>query len=214
MKRVFSLAAVSVALAACGSDGPTGPSPTTVTAIVVAAPAPTMQVGTTMAAKARLLNSQGDSVMGKAPKWSTSSAAVATVDQNGVITAVAPGSVDITASADKATGSFPLIVDVDRCQNPLSMSVGQVSIQSGPTAVSCITIAAATENSQLLFITANANSASDDKQTVAVSFLPSTIAFEACSSRLRYSSLPPANHWISLSAAGPSPRMSAIRRPS
>jgi hypothetical protein len=176
MKRVFSLAAVSVALAACGSDGPTGPSPTTVTAIVVAAPAPTMQVGTTMTAKARLLNSQGDSVMGKAPKWSTSSAAVATVDQNGVITAVAAGSVDITASADKATGSFPLIVDVDRCQNPLAMSVGQVSIQSGPTAVSCITIAAATENSQLLFITANANSASDDKQTVAVSFLPSTIA--------------------------------------
>ena len=108
MKRVLALAVVSVALAACSSDGPTGPSPTTVTAIVVAAPSPTMQVGTTMTAKARLLNSQGDSVMGKTPKWSTSSAAVATVDQNGVITAVAPGSVDITASADKATGSFPL----------------------------------------------------------------------------------------------------------
>ena len=176
MKRVFAMAVVSVTLAACGSDGPTAPSPTTVTAIVVAAPSPTMQVGATMAATARLLNSKGDSVMGKAPKWSTSSAAVATVDQNGVITAVAPGSVDITAAADKATGSFPLIVDVDRCVNPLSMSVGQVSIQSGPAAVSCITIAAATENSQLLFITANANSASDDKQTVAVSFLPSTIA--------------------------------------
>jgi hypothetical protein len=68
------------------------------------------------------------------------------------------------------------VVDVDRCQNPLSMSVGQVSIQSGPTAVSCITIAAASENSQLLFITANANSVSDDEQTFAVSFLPGSIA--------------------------------------
>ena len=176
MKRVLALALVSVALAACSSDGPTAPSPTTVTAIVVAAPSPTMQVGTTMTATARLLNSKGDSVIGKTPKWSSSAASVATVDQNGVITAVAPGSVEITASADKATGTFPLVVDVDRCQNPLSMSVGQVSIQSGPTAVSCITIAAATDNGQLLFITANANSVSDDEQTFAVSFLPGTIA--------------------------------------
>ena len=176
MKRVLALALVSVALAACSSDGPTAPSPTTVTAIVVAAPSPTMQVGTTMTATARLLNSKGDSVSGKTPKWSSSAASVATVDQNGVITAVAPGSVEIIASADKATGTFPLVVDVDRCQNPLSMSVGQVSIQSGPTAVSCITIAAATDNGQLLFITANANSVSDDEQTFAVSFLPGTIA--------------------------------------
>jgi len=176
MKRVLALALVSVALAACSSDGPTAPSPTTVTAIVVAAPSPTMQVGTTMTATARLLNSKGDSVSGKTPKWSSSAASVATVDQNGVITAVAPGSVEIAASADKATGTFPLVVDVDRCQNPLSMSVGQVSIQSGPTAVSCITIAAATDNGQLLFITANANSVSDDEQTFAVSFLPGTIA--------------------------------------
>jgi Bacterial Ig-like domain (group 2) len=176
MKIVLALAVVSVALAACSSDGATGPSPTTVTAIVVAAPSPTMQVGATMTATARLLNSKGDSISGRTPTWSTSSAAVATVDQNGVITAVAPGSVEIKASADKATGTFPLVVDVDRCQNPLSMTVGQVSIQSGPTAVSCITIAAATDNSQLLFITANANSVSDDEQTFAVSFLPGTIA--------------------------------------
>jgi hypothetical protein len=135
-----------------------------------------MQVGTTMTATARLLNYKGDSVSGKTAKWSSSSAAVATVDQNGVITAVAAGSAEITASADKATGTFPLVVDVDRCQNPLSMTVGQVSIQSGPTAVSCITIAAATENAQLLFITANANTVSDDNQTFNVSFLPGTVA--------------------------------------
>jgi hypothetical protein len=176
MKRVLALAAVSVTLAACGSDGPSAPSPTTVTAIVVIAPSPTMQVGATMTVTARLLNSQGDTVAGRTPQWSSSSTSVATVAQNGVITAVSPGSVTITASADKATGTFPLTVDVDRCKNPLSLNVGQVSIQSGPTAVSCITIAAATAPSELLFITANATPVSDDRQTFAVSFLPGTIA--------------------------------------
>ena len=175
MKRLL-LAAMSVTIAACGSDSATGPSPTTVTAVVVSAPALTMQVSATMTATARLLNSKGDSVVGKTPQWSTSNAGIATVDQNGVITAVTPGSATITASADNAKGTLPLIVDVDRCKNPLSMTVGQVSIQSGPVAVSCITIAAATASSQLLFITANATPTSDDRQTFAVSFLPGTVA--------------------------------------
>jgi hypothetical protein len=135
-----------------------------------------MQVGATMTATARLLNSKGDSVPSKTPKWSTSNASVATVDQNGVIVGVAAGSATITASADNAKGTLPLIVDVDRCVNPLAMDVGQVSIQSGPNAVSCITIAAATAASQLLFITANATPVSDDDQTVAVSFQNGTAA--------------------------------------
>jgi len=175
MKRVWTVAAVCVALAAC-NDGPTEPSSTTVTAIVVNAPSTSMQVGATMTATARLLNSKGDSVPSKTPKWSTSNASVATVDQNGVIVGVAAGSATITASADNAKGTLPLIVDVDRCVNPLSMDVGQVSIQSGPNAVSCITIAAATAPNQLLFITANATPVSDDKQTFLVSFLNGTAA--------------------------------------
>ena len=135
-----------------------------------------MQLGATATATARLLNSKGDIVTGRTPQWSTSSANVATVDQNGVITAVSAGSVTITASADQAKGTAPLTVDVDRCKNPLSMNVGQVSIQSGPAAVSCITIAEATASSQLLFITANATPVADNKQTFTVSFLPGTIA--------------------------------------
>lgn len=178
MKRVVSFLAACVALAAC-HDGPSEPSPTTVTAIVVSAPSPTLQVGGTMTATARLTNSKGDSVPSKTPTWSTSSAAIATVDQSGLITAVAPGSVTITAKADKATGSFPLTVDVDRCANPLSLAVGQVSVQSGPKAVSCITIAAATAATQLLFITANANSTPNDRQSFTVSLLNGTAALAA-----------------------------------
>jgi uncharacterized protein YjdB len=63
-----------------------------------------MQVGATMTATARLINSTGDSVPSKTPKWSTSNASV-TVDQNGVIAGVAAGSATITASADNAKGT-------------------------------------------------------------------------------------------------------------
>ena len=175
MKRVWTFAAACVAFAAC-KDSPTEPSPTTVTAVVINAPSTSMQVGATMTATARLTNSKGDSVPSKTPNWSTSNASVATVDQNGVIVGVAAGSATITASADNAKGTLPLTVDVDRCVNPLSMDVGQVSIQSGPNAVSCITIAAATAPGQLLFITANATPVSDNKQTFLVQFLNGTAA--------------------------------------
>jgi hypothetical protein len=142
--------------------------------VIVNAPALSLEVGATMTATARLVNYKGDDITTKTAKWSTSAPTVATVDQNGLITAVGPGAATITATADKTKGTLPLTVDVDRCVNPLSMTVGQVSVFSGPTAVSCITIAAATAPAQLLFITANANPVPDDKQSFAVSFLPGT----------------------------------------
>src|SRR4029079_8707835 len=56
------------------------------------------------------------------------------------------------------------------------LNVGQVSVLSGPKAVSCITIAAATAANQLLFIAANASSTPDEKQTFNISFLNGTAA--------------------------------------
>ena len=168
MRRVVSFVVVCAGVVAC-SDSPTEPSPTTVTSIVVTAPSPSLQVGEKVSATARLINSKGEDVTTKTASWSTSSAAVATVDQTGQITAVGPGVATITAQADKAKGTFPVTVDVDRCANPLSLAVGQVSLLSGPVAVSCITIASATAASQLLFITANGNSQPDEEQPFVVS---------------------------------------------
>jgi hypothetical protein len=172
MKRVAAIV-LCLLTVACG-DGPTEPSPTTVTSIIVTAPSPSLQVNETMTATARLINSKGDDVTSKTPTWSTSAATVATVDQNGLITAVGPGAATISARADNATGTFPITVDVDRCANALSLTVGQVSILSGPAAVSCITIASATTASQLLFITANASSTPDQDQAFTVSFQSGT----------------------------------------
>jgi len=175
MKNVVILLAVGALLVGC-SDGPTEPSPTTVTSIIVSAPSPSLQVGATMTATARLINSKGDEVTAKKPVWSTSDVAVATVDQNGLITAVGPGDATITARADKAKGTWPLAVDVDRCATPLTLSPGQVSVLSGPAAVSCITIGAAATASQFLFIAANANSTPDDKQTFLASLQDGGVA--------------------------------------
>ncbi|HUQ80223.1 MAG TPA: Ig-like domain-containing protein [Gemmatimonadaceae bacterium] len=183
MKRVLSALAACVWISAC-SDGPTAPSPTTVTSVVVSAPSPSLQVGATMTATARLINSKGDDVTSKTPSWSTSAATIATVDQTGKITAVAPGVATITAQADNAKGTFPVTVDVDRCANPLSLNVGQATVISGPAAVSCITIASSASASQLLFIAANANSTPDDAQTFSVSFTNGTASSVASASSL------------------------------
>jgi hypothetical protein len=173
MKRVVSIAVLCSFAIACG-DGPNEPSPTTVVSIIVTAPSPSLQVNETMTATARLINSVGDEVTSKTATWSTSNAAVATVSQSGLITAVGAGAATITAKADNATGTFPVTVDVDRCANPLSLTVGQVSVLSGPAAVSCITIAATTSAQQLLFITANASSTPNEDRTFTVSLQAGT----------------------------------------
>jgi hypothetical protein len=169
MKRIAPLLAISTLLAGCGSD-PVSNDPNTVTSIIVTAPSPSLQVGATMQATARLVNSSGGEVTSKTAIWSTSSATVATVDQNGLITAVGAGAATITARADKATGTWPLTVDVDRCATPLALNVGQVSIFSGPASVSCITIASVPAATQYLFIAANASSTTDDRRSFSVAF--------------------------------------------
>ena len=175
MKKVVATLGLFALLTAC-DDGPTDPSPTTVTSIVVTAQSPSLQVGGTMTATARLMNSKGDEVTGKTATWSSSATNIATVDQNGAVTAVAPGVATITAAVGSVKGTFPLTVDVDRCANALSLSVGQMTVLSGPTAVSCITLAASASASQLLFIAANANSKTDSVGAFTVSLQNGTAA--------------------------------------
>ena len=183
MKQYAAAVALSLLalVSACGKD-PVPPDPTEVRTVDVNAPFPSLRVGATMQATAQLLNSVGDEVTAKTASWSSSNTSVATVDQNGLITAVAAGAATITASADNARGTLPVTVDLDRCANPLSLTVGQVSVLSGPAAVSCITIAASSAAAQYLFITANATSTPDNKQTFNVSLQGGTAATTATES--------------------------------
>jgi uncharacterized protein YjdB len=70
---------------------------------------------------------------GRAITWSTSNAAVATVDANGMASAVGPGTATITATADGKSGTATITVSqaavatVTVTPSPLSMSVGQAT---------------------------------------------------------------------------------------
>ncbi|MDF1504264.1 Ig-like domain-containing protein [Roseisolibacter sp. H3M3-2] len=113
-----ALAVASLAVAACGgSDAPAGPGPITnpppaaVAAVDVAAPAGTaLTVGRTAALTATPRDAQGNALANRAVSWSADPASVATVDANGVVTAVAPGSVTITAASEGRTARLTLTV--------------------------------------------------------------------------------------------------------
>ncbi len=70
---------------------------------------------------------------GRAVTWSTSNAAVATVDANGMVSALSPGTATITAMSETKTGlaiitvSQAAVANVAVTPSPLSMSVGQTT---------------------------------------------------------------------------------------
>jgi alpha-tubulin suppressor-like RCC1 family protein len=107
----------SIALLGCGSDEPAGPPPppppppavATVT-VTVASPA---IAGTTVSAAATLRDAQGAVITGRQVDWSSSDPLVATIDQNGLVTAVYPGPVTISAAREGKTGEASLVVDLD-----------------------------------------------------------------------------------------------------
>lgn len=99
----FSLVAV---VAACdsstGADGD-------IAVVAVNPAAPTMNVGATQQLVATPTTS-GGRIVDRNVSWSTSNAAVATVDGSGLVTAVAGGSADITATAGGESGTATVTV--------------------------------------------------------------------------------------------------------
>jgi uncharacterized protein YjdB len=132
--RLVAVLSLALAGVACGPDAPTTPTPS---AAVVGAPtaAHANAGGVTIAEPASTRLHPGDKIQltatvvlpngkdkDKFPiKWSTSSAAVATVDEKtGEVTAVAPGAVTITAKAGPRNGQLALTVIVPVARVTLS----------------------------------------------------------------------------------------------
>ena len=91
-------------------------------------------LGDTAALTARVLDAQGNEIVGQAVSWSSVSPEVATVDAAGVVTAVANGRATVTASASGVSGSTTVIVyqravsvDIDPGEVELT-SVGQTAL--------------------------------------------------------------------------------------
>lgn len=106
-------------IAACGgggSDSPTGPNPPpppppTVASVTVTPGTAALVVPQAVQLTATVRDQQGNP-MSTAVSWTTSSSAVASVSQTGLVTSVGAGTATITASAGGQSGSATVTVTV------------------------------------------------------------------------------------------------------
>lgn len=113
--RVLS-EAVGTATITATSEGKVGTATIVVIAVPVASvtvspPNKTMVVGDTATFTATTKDAQGHVLTGRAIAWSSDNTAVATVDTTGLVTAVAAGSANITATSEGQSGSAQVTVN-------------------------------------------------------------------------------------------------------
>jgi hypothetical protein len=119
-RTVVSTLLVLVAACGGGSDGGSGPPPILpVATVTVTLSGASVQVGQSVQATATLRDASGNTLTGRSVQWSSSNASIATVNAaSGVVTGVAAGSVQITATSETRSGSADLSVTPDPSQNP------------------------------------------------------------------------------------------------
>jgi len=110
----ISAGVVLAGLAACSSDGGTGllvgaPSGGAVASVAVSPSAATLGVGTTLQLTSTLFDGNGGELSGDV-SWDSSNNSVASVNDSGLVTAVAEGAATITASAGGQSGSAVVTV--------------------------------------------------------------------------------------------------------
>jgi hypothetical protein len=110
--RQFAIACLfCAAAAACGGDGGgTEPPPDGVASVAVTAPTAQAVPQEEVQLVVRVLDIRGVELTDRPIAWESSSDAVATVSTSGLVTAVAPGSVTITATCEGKSGSAQLTV--------------------------------------------------------------------------------------------------------
>lgn len=121
MTRVYLACALAVVtLAAChgsadnaGDTPATGPAPSTaVASVVMRFAAVDLAVGDTITLGAAPRTVAGTPTAARSMTWSSSAPDIATVTQNALVTAVAPGSASIIANADGHSGATMVTVKV------------------------------------------------------------------------------------------------------
>lgn len=98
-----------VSFSACG-DSPTDPSSTVASVTVAPTPVTLTAVGATQLFSATARTSDNTVVSGATFTWSSSDPAVASVDDTGLVTALAGGTTNITATSGTVSGSATLTV--------------------------------------------------------------------------------------------------------
>lgn len=123
----------TVAVAGCSDDPmPIAPEPEPVAAVFVTPAVATLEVGATQPLQATIEDAKGGALVG-AVKWRSSAGTVATVDANGLVSAVAAGTAVITAVSDGVAGSatiqvLPPVAAVDLTPATAMLLPGQTLI--------------------------------------------------------------------------------------
>ncbi|HEX5074239.1 MAG TPA: Ig-like domain-containing protein [Gemmatimonadaceae bacterium] len=122
MSRLTNAAVASClafAIAACGgdSDSPAAPdngggNPTPVSSVSVTPGTASVVIGKTTQLSAVARDAAGTVLSGRTIVWTTSAAAVATVDANGVVTGVAAGTANISASSEGKSAQAAITVSL------------------------------------------------------------------------------------------------------
>lgn len=107
--RSFSRIAVVVVAASCGGDGGTDPS-SKVSRVDVTAPSTTLSVGQSLQVSVRYYDASSSELTGLEVLYSSSSTAVATVSNTGLVTGAAAGAVTVTATVSGVQGNLQLTV--------------------------------------------------------------------------------------------------------
>ncbi|MGH7583245.1 MAG: M28 family peptidase [Gemmatimonadales bacterium] len=105
------LAGIGVAVSCTSNNNSTTPPPTTpVASVHVSLAATSLFTGDTTRATAATLDSAGATLTGRTVTWSSSDTAIATVSDSGLVTAIAAGAANITATSEGESGFAPVTV--------------------------------------------------------------------------------------------------------
>jgi Big-like domain-containing protein len=110
--RYFDDIVVSTAPIGCGDAALPPPGPTPVASVSVSPAVDTVGVGLTRQLTTVTKDAAGNVLTGRVVTWTSGNPAVATVSANGLVTAVAPGSVTVTATSEGVNGTSTTTVAV------------------------------------------------------------------------------------------------------
>lgn len=128
--RQSASALAFLAAAACGGGdgGPTPPSDAAVSSVSVTPDGQSLAPGQTLQLSATLRSASGASLAGRNVAWSATPSAVGTITQAGLVTAVAPGALTVTATSEGKSGSAQLTVVSNSPVATIAVSAPQLTL--------------------------------------------------------------------------------------
>lgn len=128
----------ALVLACGGSDSTTGPNPEpdpTVESVTVTPSSITLDApGDTAHVEAEARDESGDPIEGVTFEWSSSDPSVATVDDEGVVTAESEGETDVSATVEGVSGSAGVSIGQEPAPEPAVSSVSPSPLVEGGSA--------------------------------------------------------------------------------